>query len=315
MVRLPPPPPPPPSSSSSSDHPDESVDDGNLHSHSHHHHHQQQQQQQQQSLSSAFGSLRGWTTAIAESTTALVSEAQRTIEAEQARIRESAPSLFGPSSGGGGRARDLDLPLDVDALRDAEVVYVTDRIVTMSHPYSQSSVDGDITPSRKLAAVGHMLRKRHGGRYMVWNLSEVDYDSSLLDDMVLAYKFPGSPSPPLGLLLKLLMAMESWLKADARNVAVVHCLTGRGRTSTVLAAFLCWTGEGGFTDVNVALEYIARCKRLPVTSLTIPSQVRYAGYFANMLDGVRPSRPWMTQLSQRGGSPLRRDMCTRARRC
>ncbi|KAL3775396.1 hypothetical protein ACHAW5_009953 [Stephanodiscus triporus] len=247
-------------------------------------------QQQAAGISSALGSIRGWTSAIAESTMGVVSEAQRALETEQARIRESAPSLFG-GTGSGGRARDLGLPLDVEALRDAEVVYVTDRIVTMGHPHTQSSVDGDVTPQRKLAAIGHMLRKRHGGRYMVWNLSEVEYDASMLDDQVLTYKFPGSPSPPLGLLLKLLMSMESWLKADPRNVAVVHCLTGRGRTSTVLAAFLCWTGEAGFTDVNVALEYIARCKRLPMRSLTIPSQVRYAGYFANMLDGVRPSRP------------------------
>ena len=241
--------------------------------------------QNQQAL---LGNFRNWGNAIAESTKNIVNETQKTLEKEQARIQANAPSLF---SKGGPYKRDVNLPLDVEALRDAEVVYITDRIVTLSHPYMQSTTDGDITPDRKLAAVGHLLQKRHGGRYMVWNLSEVEYDASVLDDQVLVYKFPGSPSPPLGLLLKLLMAMESWLKADERNVAVMHCLTGRGRTSTVLAAFLCWTGEAGFNDVNSALEYIARCKRISVQSLTIPSQVRYVSYFANMLDGVRPSQP------------------------
>jgi hypothetical protein len=246
-----------------------------------------------QNQQAMFGSIKNWTTSIAESTKHIVEEAQRTIEKEQARIQATAPSLF--SRGGGDYdkpyKRDLSLPLDVEALRDAEVVYITDRIVTLSHPYMQSTTDGDITANRKLAAVGHLLQLRHGGRYMVWNISEVEYDTSVLDDQVLVYKFPGSPSPPLGLLLKLLMSLESWLKADERNVAVIHCLTGRGRTSTVLAAFLCWTGEAGFTDVNMALEYIAQCKRISVQSLTIPSQVRYASYFANMLDGVRPSQP------------------------
>ncbi|KAL7537743.1 hypothetical protein ACHAXR_008028 [Thalassiosira sp. AJA248-18] len=244
-----------------------------------------------QNQQAVFGSLRNWTNTVVESTKNIVNETQKQLEKEQARIQASAPSLF--SKGGGPYKRDPNLPLDVEALRDAEVVYITDRIVTLSHPYMQSTTDGDITPDRKLAAVGHLLQKRHGGRYMVWNLSEVEYDASVLDDQVLVYKFPGSPSPPLGLLLKLLMAMESWLKADERNVAVLHCLTGRGRTSTVLAAFLCWTGEAGFTDVNSALEYIARCKRISVQSLTIPSQVRYVSYFANMLDGVRPSQPPM----------------------
>jgi tensin len=119
----------------------------------------------------------------------------------------------------------------------------------------------------------------------------VDYDIDILDDQVLTFSFPGSPSPPLGLLLKLLVSMENWMKADPRNVAVVHCLTGKGRTSTVLAAFLCWMGEAGFGDINQALAYIAKCKQIHPDELTIPSQRRYASYFKNMLDGVRPSQP------------------------
>jgi tensin len=155
-------------------------------------------------------------------------------------------------------------------------------------------VNGEITAERKLAAVGHLLQKRHDGRYMVWNLSEVEYDVDVLEDQVLTFSFPGSPSPPLGLLLKILVSMEAWLKADDRNVAVVHCLTGKGRTSTVLAAFLCWMGQAGFGDVNEALDYIAACKQLTPDELTIPSQRRYASYFKNMLDGVRPSQPPLT---------------------
>jgi hypothetical protein len=141
--------------------------------------------------------------------------------------------------------RDLKLPLDVEALRDAEVVYITDRIITMSHPAKASKVISAITAERKLAAIGHLLDRRHDGRYLCWNLSEIDYDISILNDQVLTFSFPGSPSPPLGLLLKLLVSMENWMKADERNVAVVHCLTGKGRTSTILAAFLCWMGEAG----------------------------------------------------------------------
>lgn len=141
--------------------------------------------------------------------------------------------------------RDPSLPLDVEALRDAEVVYITDRIITMSHPATASKRIPAITAERKLAAIGHLLDRRHDGRYLCWNLSEVDYDISILDDQVLTFSFPGSPSPPLGLLLKLLVSMENWMKADERNVAVVHCLTGKGRTSTIIAAFLCWMGEAG----------------------------------------------------------------------
>ena len=242
------------------------------------HEHQQQQEQLADRLKKGWGSM-------VQATKQAVLDAREVVEKEQLRI---SARLHDPDRP---RRRDLSLPLDVEALRDAEVVYITDRIITMSHPSMQSTVDGDITPARKLAAIGHLFYKRHGGRYMVWNLSEVEYDVSIFDDQVLFFSFPGSPSPPLGLLLKLLISMESWLKADERNVAVVHCLTGKGRTSTVVAAFLCWMGEAGFRDVYQALDYIAKCKHCDTNDLTIPSQRRYVQYFANMLDGVRPSQP------------------------
>lgn len=227
----------------------------------------------------------GWST-VMESTKASIKTAQVAVEEQQHRMQERIHKVRTAYY-----KRDPSLPLDVAALQDAEVVYVTDRLITMSHPAMASTVDGEITAERKLAAVGHLLQCRHDGRFMVWNLSEVDYDVSILDEQVLTFSFPGSPSPPLGLLLKILVSMEAWLKADDRNVAVVHCLTGKGRTSTVLAAFMCWMGQAGFADVYQALEYIASCKQISPDELTIPSQRRYASYFKNMLDGVRPSQP------------------------
>jgi hypothetical protein len=227
----------------------------------------------------------GWTSVV-QQTKASINKAEEAVKTQQTKLQErlnKARVLY--------YKRDPSLPLDVAALKDAEVVYITDRIITMSHPAMSSAVDGEITGERKLAAIGHMLTRRHNGRYMVWNLSEVEYDCGILDEQVLTFSFPGSPSPPLGLLLKLLVSMEAWLKADDRNVAVVHCLTGKGRTSTVLAAFLCWMGQAGFTNIYDTLEYIARCKQITPDELTIPSQRRYASYFKNMLDGVRPSQP------------------------
>jgi len=231
---------------------------------------------------------------VVEATLQVVETTKEVVEKEHTRM--SANLLFrnGPYK------RDIAQELDVDALCDAEVCYLTDRIITMAHPYVQSATDGDITPDRKLSAIVHLLQKRHGPtNYMIWNLSELDYDYSFLEDQVLSYKFPGSPSPPLGLLLKILMGMESWLKADSKNVAIVHCLTGRGRSSSTVAAFLCWIGEAGFGDsgekspTRRALEYISKCKNIKggMDVLTIPSQRRYMNYFENMMDEIRPSQP------------------------
>jgi protein-tyrosine phosphatase len=228
----------------------------------------------------------GWSSVV-ENTKRSIDATVEAVEKQSSRLEHSFPF----SKKGGYYKRDPNLPLDVEALRDAEVVYVTDRIITMSHPAMASSVHPAITGERKLAAIGHLLQRRHDGRFLIFNLSEVEYDVEILNDQVMMFSFPGSPSPPLGLLLKLLLSMENWMKADDRNVAVVHCLTGKGRTSTVLAAFLCWMGEAGFGDIHAALAYIAKCKQMKPDELTIPSQRRYASYFKNMLDGVRPSQP------------------------
>mmetsp|Transcript_35067 Transcript_35067/g.84906 ORF Transcript_35067/g.84906 Transcript_35067/m.84906 type:complete len:481 (+) Transcript_35067:36-1478(+) len=227
----------------------------------------------------------GWTS-ITKRTAEATKDIKDLVDTERARLEEN----FALRKKGFYK-RDPSLPLDREALSDADVTYVTDRIIIMGHPAMQSKDFPMITAERKLAAVGHMLARRHDGRFLVYNLSEVDYDTSVLDDQVLTFSFPGSPSPPLGLLLKLLISLENWMKADERNVAVVHCLTGKGRSSMVVASFLCWMGEAGFGNINEAIEYIAKCKRIEPMMLTIPSQRRYAGYFKNVLDGVKPSQP------------------------
>ena len=53
----------------------------------------------------------------------------------------------------------------------------------------------------------------------------------------------------------------------------MHCLTGKGRTATILACFLCWVGE--FSSVMEALQFIASKRGEVVEKLTIPSQRRY----------------------------------------
>jgi hypothetical protein len=89
------------------------------------------------------------------------------------------------------------------------------------------------------------------------------------------------------MLFKICTSIENWLAADPENVAVVHCLTGKGRTATVLACLLSWLGEGGGPPLQ-ALQCVAAAKGVQAEALTIPSQRRYVQYFSNVLDGVRP---------------------------
>ncbi|KAJ8611847.1 hypothetical protein CTAYLR_005783 [Chrysophaeum taylorii] len=158
-----------------------------------------------------------------------------------------------------------------------DLTYVTDRFIAMGYPGRRRST---------LLAVSRHLKMYHKGQYMVLNASEETYDYSAFEDQVLEFKFPGHPAPPLGMLFKMCASVESWIEADPQNVMAVHCLTGRGRTSVVLSCAMTWLGL--FETTFEALAFVARRRNEPVERLTIPSQRRYAQYFANVLDGVAP---------------------------
>ncbi len=182
-------------------------------------------------------------------------------------------------------------PTDVSASaqkqgkKDLDLVYITENIIVMAFP-SDPRTAKDPSAGNNIHEVAAYLKRHHEGKFMIWNVSEEAYDTSLFASQVLDYKFPGHPAPPLGLLFKICTSMQSWLDADADNVAVVHCLTGRGRSAALTACVLSWLGE--FSIPSEALEYVAARKQLPIEQLTIPSQRRYVQYFANTLDGVRP---------------------------
>lgn len=124
---------------------------------------------------------------------------------------------------------------------------------------------------------------------MVWNLSQRHYDYKAFYDMIQYLGWPDHHAPALSLLFKIVSAMDSyeslrakrlyldarasshvlkslvcdrWLKADKKNVAVVHCMVhlsrdaetlrlmqclfsqaGKGRTGTVICSYLLYCGK------------------------------------------------------------------------
>jgi hypothetical protein len=50
-------------------------------------------------------------------------------------------------------------------------------------------------------------------------------------------------------MFKMCTSVESWTDADPRNVAVIHCLTGKGRTAVIVACVLTWIGMANTRSV------------------------------------------------------------------
>ena len=98
--------------------------------------------------------------------------------------------------------------------------------------------------------ISKYLHKYHRNRYMIWNLSEKSYDTALFNDSVIEFKFPGYPSPPLQQMFELLSSIDNWLHSKLDNIAIIHCQTGKGRTVTVISAYLAWSKYNNFTPAK-----------------------------------------------------------------
>ncbi|KAH3744016.1 phosphatidylinositol 3,4,5-trisphosphate 3-phosphatase and dual-specificity protein phosphatase PTEN [Pelomyxa schiedti] len=154
---------------------------------------------------------------------------------------------------------------------DMDVSYITDRVLAMG------------SPARKVVEIAEFLNGRHPGHYMVWNLSiEIEYDYSAFGNKVLLVGFPDHHAPPLGHLWAVVLQMDAWLKADSRNVAVMHCHAGRGRTGTVIASYLLYTGICRTPDQ--ALVFFSKRRSNSGKGVSGPSQKRYVEYFKMILD-------------------------------
>lgn len=92
----------------------------------------QQQQLPQQQPNDILNHLsKGWSSVV-ETTRASMKQAEAKVKEQQILLQDRLAKTRGNFY-----KRDPSLPLDVEALKDAEVVYMTDRIITMGHPASK----------------------------------------------------------------------------------------------------------------------------------------------------------------------------------
>ncbi|KAJ4707380.1 Phosphatidylinositol 3,4,5-trisphosphate 3-phosphatase and protein-tyrosine-phosphatase [Melia azedarach] len=152
---------------------------------------------------------------------------------------------------------------------DLDMSYITDRLLAMSFPAERMRA----VYRNPLWQVKAVLDMRHKEHYKVYNLCiEESYDPAHFNDRVERYPFDDNHVPPLQMMKLFCESVHSWLSSDPKNIAVIHCMAGKGRTGLMVCAYLVYTGydsRGGFTVVS------------------IPSQRRYVGYWNRELLRIR----------------------------
>lgn len=172
-----------------------------------------------------------------------------------------------------------------------DLTYITPRVVAMSlpaqgiHKLYRNSID----------TVAKLLAKNHDRKYLVLNLSGLEYDYAKFSNQVMDFYWTDHHPPPIELLFRACRVIHEWLQQDLENVVVVHCKAGKGRTGTLICCYLLYSGA--FINSHDALLYYKKKRFSKGGGVTHPSQVRYVHYFEEILKGSIKA-PLVKQLSK-----------------
>ncbi|XP_073159435.1 phosphatidylinositol 3,4,5-trisphosphate 3-phosphatase and protein-tyrosine-phosphatase PTEN1 isoform X2 [Henckelia pumila] len=159
---------------------------------------------------------------------------------------------------------------------DLDMTYITDRLLAMSFPAERMRA----VYRNPLWQVKSALEMRHSGHYKVYNLCiEENYDASHFEGRVERYPFDDNHVPPISMIKAFCEDVHSWLSRDPKNIAVVHCMAGKGRTGLMVSCYLVYTGM----SAEKAMEVYAERRTTNNEGVSIPSQRRYVGYWEKLL--------------------------------
>ena len=161
---------------------------------------------------------------------------------------------------------------------DLDLTYITPRIIAMGFP--SSAIEGIYR--NNMEDVKRFFATRHKDSYKVYNLcGERTYPKDTFYKQSY-YPFPDHEAPPLNLIVPFCQDAKAFLEEDEKNVVAIHCKAGKGRTGTFVCALMIYLNI--FKTADEALAYYGIMRVGDGRGVTIPSQIRYVNYFAEILD-------------------------------
>jgi len=160
---------------------------------------------------------------------------------------------------------------------DLDLTYITERIIAMGFPANNI----EKIYRNAMSEVKRFFDMRHDKHYKVYNLcSERTYPEDSFNEQAY-YPFNDHEAPPINILLPFCQDVHNFLSKDPKNVVAIHCKAGKGRTGTMICAYLLFSGLFNTAEENLKFYGFMRTKN--GKGVTIPSQIRYVYYFEHIL--------------------------------
>ncbi|KAH7825524.1 putative pten protein [Monocercomonoides exilis] len=165
--------------------------------------------------------------------------------------------------------KELDVDLDLACL-----------IIAMGYP----SESFEAMYRNPMTDVKKFLNFRHKDHYRVYNLCcepDRQYDHSHFEGRVGCYPFADHNCPPFEMIEEFCLDCDQYMKQDPKNVCVIHCKAGKGRTGLMICCLLLYMKE--WENAEEAMEFYGIARTKNRKGVTIPSQRRYIHYFERHL--------------------------------
>ncbi|KAM6178155.1 tensin-1 [Rhynchocyon petersi] len=177
--------------------------------------------------------------------------------------------------------RSMSVSQTMEDSCELDLVYITERIIAVSFP----STANEEHFRSNLREVAQMLKSKHGGNYLLFNLSEQRADITKLHTKVLEFGWPDLHTPALEKICSVCKAIDTWLNADPHNVVVLHNKGNRGRIGVVIAAYMHYSNISASADQALDRFAMKRFYEDKIVPIGQPSQRRYVHYFSGLLSG------------------------------
>lgn len=171
-----------------------------------------------------------------------------------------------------------------------DLSYITPRIIVAAGPSSDVFLNLFRSPLHKVVDyLNRNYSSESQTHWHMWNLrgEGAGYDSALVDGHWTHHPFPDHMPPTLELMATIVHEIDAFLMKDLRNVALIHCKEGKGRSGTICCAYLMYEARtrGIYLSPEEAMETFTRrrMRRHFGAGVSIRCQVRYLHYWKRYL--------------------------------